>query len=51
MLVGVFVGVGDTVVGVHMGVGVGMLVIVPGSADVIMMDMHGKCLLCFFLIL
>jgi hypothetical protein len=40
-----FVGVGYTVVGVFMGMGVMMLV----AADVIMINMHNKCSFSFFL--
>ena len=50
MLVGMLMGVGDTVVGVLVGMGMRVLMLVNAADDVIVIDMHWKSLLlqnCF----
>jgi hypothetical protein len=48
MDVSVFVGVGNTIVGVLMGMIVGMFVVVVMTAHVIVIEMHRKAPLRFF---
>ena len=49
MLMGMLMGMGDTVVGVFMGVGMLVVMVVTAAENMIVMDVHGRVSFAFFL--